>query len=400
VVISTHSKQGSIMAIAAFKPKPLSDCLSDTQPLPIKNALGLIEDSALQPVAEKLAAGQRLDRADGLALMTSRDLLGLGALANAVRQAKNGRQAYYVVNRHLNYSNVCVNRCAFCAFWRRPAAEDAYTFTIEETTALAAEEPALDIREFHIVGSCHPDLPFSYYLEMLKSAKAVRPQAALKAFTPVEIDHMARLEGMPTRRVLELLKEAGLEAMPGGGAEIFAPKPRAKLCPRKISGERWLEVCAEAHELGIPTNATMLYGHIETPEDRVDHLLALRGQQDLTGGFNAFIPLAFHSKNTVLEELEPTTALDDLRVIAASRLILDNFPHIKAYWVMLGEKLAQVALHFGADDLDGTIIKENITHSAGATSSLGLSEERLRGMIQAAGYIPVRRDCFYNSLEA
>lgn len=388
------------MALAAAQPKTHQPELTTLRALPpLKVPARLLTDPALQPVAEKLAAGQRLDRSDGLALMNSRDLIGLGALANAARQAKNGRNAYYVVNRHLNYSNVCVNQCAFCAFWRSPQTEGAYALSTDEVAAQAAEDPELAISEFHIVGSCHPELGLGYYLALLRAVKAIRPKAALKAFTPVEIDHMARMEGMESQAVLLLLKEAGLEAMPGGGAEIFALKPRAKLCPRKISGRRWLEICAEAHELGIPTNATMLYGHIESPEDRVEHLLALRQQQDLSHGFNAFIPLAFHPKNTVLEELEPTTALDDLRVIAASRLLLDNFPHIKAYWVMLGEKLAQVALHFGADDLDGTIIKENITHSAGATTSLGLSEDRLRGMIQAAGFRPVRRDCFYHSLE-
>ncbi len=389
------------MALAAAQPKTHHRELTRSQEIQTSGiAPSLLSDPALRPVAKKLAAGQRLDRADGLALMTSRDIIGLGALANTTRQAKNGRQAYYVVNRHLNYSNICVNQCSFCAFWCDSQQEGAYALSSDEAAAQAAEDAELDISEFHIVGSCHPELPLDYYLNLLRAVKAVRPQAALKAFTPVEIDHMARMEGMDTKVVLSLLKEAGLEAMPGGGAEIFAPKPRAKLCPRKISGRQWLEICAQAHELGIPTNATMLYGHIESSEDRVEHLFALREQQDISGGFNAFIPLAFHSKNTVLAELEPTTALDDLRVIAASRLILDNFAHIKAYWVMLGEKLAQVALHFGADDLDGTIIKENITHSAGATTSVGLSEDRLRGMILAAGFNPVRRDCFYNSLEA
>jgi aminodeoxyfutalosine synthase len=388
------------MAFAASQPKSRQDsslALSALPPLDIHE--NLIDDPALKPVADKLAVGQRLERADGLALMNSKDLIGLGALANAARRAKNGQLAYYVVNRHLNYSNVCVNRCAFCAFWREPEQEDAYALSIDQVAALAAEEPGLDIREFHVVGSCHPELPLDYYVDLLKTLKAVRPQAELKGFTPVEIDHIARMGGIDTRQALELLKEAGLKAMPGGGAEIFAPQPRAKLCPRKISGQRWLEICGQAHEMGITTNATMLYGHIESPEDRVDHLFALREQQDVSGGFNAFIPLAFHPANTVLDELEHTTALDDLRVIAAARLILDNFSHIKAYWVMLGEKLAQVALNFGADDLDGTIIKENITHSAGATTSPGLSEERLRGMIQAAGFEPVRRDCFYHSLE-
>lgn len=388
------------MALAAAQAKPnQTDAVAPSVLTHLEIRSSLINDPALKTVAEKLAAGERLDRSDGMALMTSRDLIGLGALAHALRLAQNGLNAYYVVNRHVNYSNECVNQCAFCAFWRPPQTDGAYTMSIAEAAAQAAEDPELAISEFHIVGSCHPDLGLDYYLELLRAVNAARPDAALKAFTPVEIDHMARIEGMDTKAVLRLLREAGLQAMPGGGAEVFAPKPRAKLCPRKISGKRWLEICAEAHELGIPTNATMLYGHIESAEDRVEHLFALREQQDASGGFNAFIPLAFHSKNTVLEELEPTTALDDLRVIATARLILDNFPHIKAYWVMLGEKLAQVALHFGADDLDGTIVRENITHSAGATTSLGLSENRLRGMIQAAGFKPVRRDCFYNSLE-
>lgn len=388
------------MAFASSQPKTDHGALLAMRALPpLEIPRGLIDDPALRPVADKLAEGQRLDRDDGLALMNSRDLIGLGALANAARRAKNGRLAYYVVNRHLNYSNVCVNRCAFCAFWRRPREEGAYTLSTDEAAALAAEEPGLDISEFHIVGSCHPDLPLDYYLDLLRAVKAVRPQATLKAFTPVEIDHMARMGGIDARRVLELLKEAGLEAMPGGGAEIFAPQPRAKICPRKISGQRWLEICGQAHEMGIPTNATMLYGHIESPEDRVDHLFALREQQDLSGGFNAFIPLAFHPTNTVLDELEPTTALDDLRVIAAARLILDNFPHIKAYWVMLSPKLAQVALGYGADDMDGTIVEEHITHDAGATTAQGLTESELRGMIQAAGFEPVRRDAFYNRVE-
>jgi len=400
-VVTTYPQRTElIMALAAYQKKTSRVGLIAPQqfsPLPVD--ADQVSDPALRPVAAKLAMGRRLDREDGLALMRSRDFMAMGALANAARLFKNGRDAYYVVNRHLNYSNICVNRCAFCAFWRGPQDADAYALSREEIAALAADEPELDIAEFHIVGSCHPELPFSYYIDLLRTVKRQRQHAALKAFTPVEIDHLAQMAGMDSRETLAMLREAGLQAMPGGGAEIFAPKTRAKICPRKISGERWLEICGQAHELGIPTNATMLYGHIETPEDRVDHLLALRRQQDLTGGFNAFIPLAFHPKNTVLAELPSTTALDDLRVIAASRLLLDNFPHIKAYWVMLGEKLAQVALHFGADDLDGTIIKENITHSAGATTAAGLSEARLRGMIEAAGFRPVRRDGFYRSTE-
>ncbi len=359
----------------------------------------LIADPALKAVAARLEAGRRLGWEEGMALMTSRDLLGLGALGLAARRALHRRRAYYVINRHLNYSNVCVNRCAFCAFWREPGAEGAYTLSPREAAALAAAQPEPALSELHVVGSCHPELGLDYYLELLRALKRARPRAALKAFTPVEIDHMARREGLEVKEVLARLKQAGLAAMPGGGAEVFSPRVRARLCPRKISGRRWLEICGQAHRLGIPTNATMLYGHIETPRERVEHLLMLRRQQDATGGFNAFIPLAFHPLNTALSQAAPTGGLDDLRLIAASRLLLDNFPHIKAYWVMLGEKLAGVALNFGADDLDGTIGQENITHAAGATSARGLSETRLRQLITAAGFTPVRRDAFYHSLE-
>ncbi len=359
----------------------------------------LVRDPALKPVAVKLAQGQRLERADGLALMRSKDLLGLGALAHAARLAKNGLATYYVLNRQINYSNVCGNRCSFCAFWREPEDEGAYLLSPAQAAALASEHPDLDLAELHIVGSCHPELGLDYYCELLTALAAARPRATLKAFTPVEIDHFARQEGISTAQVFERLMVAGLAAMPGGGAEVFSPRVRAELCPSKTSGERWLAISGQAHALGLPTNATMLYGHIETPAERVEHLLALRGQQDQSGGFSAFIPLAFHPENTGLDELQRTTGLDDLRVVAASRLLLDNFPHIKAYWVMLGPKLAQVALNFGADDLDGTIVEERITHTAGATTAKGMTEAELRHLITAAGFTPVRRDSFYRSLE-
>jgi aminodeoxyfutalosine synthase len=360
----------------------------------------LLSDPALTGVAHKLAAGQRLDFEDGLALMTSQDLLGLGALAHAARLAKNADYAYYVVNRHLNYSNVCGNKCAFCAFWRDEGDEGAYLLTPEQAAAQAAEHPGLELAELHIVGSCHPALGLDYYCELLEAIAAARPRATLKAFTPVEIDHFARHEGISSGEVLDRLIAAGLGAMPGGGAEVFSPRVRAQLCAKKASGNLWLKISGQAHDRGIPTNATMLYGHIETPAERVEHLLALREQQDISGGFSAFIPLAFHPANTQLAGMSRTSGLDDLRVVAASRLLLDNFPHIKAYWVMLGPKLAQVALNFGADDLDGTIVEERITHTAGATTAKGMTEEELRRMIIAAGFTPVKRDSFYNSLEA
>ncbi len=367
---------------------------------PLEIDPGLIRDPRLLSVARGLARGRRLELEDGLALMETTDILGLGAMADAARRAKNQDRAYYVVNRHLNYSNVCVNKCSFCAFWKEAHAGDAYVMTPAEVAAKAGEDPGLRIDEFHIVGSCHPELPLDYYLELLSAVKAARPGAALKAFTPVEIDHMARQAGLGVDRVLALLKQRGLVGLPGGGAEIFSPSTRSRICPDKISGQRWLEVAGRAHRLGLYSNATMLYGHLESARERVEHLLALRRQQDQTGGFTAFIPLAFHPANTRLQDqVAPTTGLDDLRVIAASRLLLDNFPHIKAYWVMLGEKLAQVALWFGADDLDGTIIEERITHSAGATTARGITEGRLRRLISAAGFRPVRRDSFYQPVD-
>ncbi|MEW5914665.1 MAG: aminofutalosine synthase MqnE [Thermodesulfobacteriota bacterium] len=383
-------------------PQAKPDCPGFARPAalpPLKLDPRLISDPALGPVAAKLAAGQRLELADGLALMNSRDLLGLGSLAHAARLAKNGRRAFYVVNRHINYSNVCSNQCAFCAFWRQEGDAGAYLLSPAQAAELAAQEPGLPISELHIVGSCHPQVPLSYYLELLSALSQARPQAALKAFTPVEIDHLAHKSGLSPAQVLDLLQAAGLGAMPGGGAEVFSPRVRARLCPEKTSGSRWLAISGLAHARGIPTNATMLYGHIETPAERVEHLLALREQQDKSHGFSAFIPLAYHPHNTKLGGASHTSGLDDLRVIASARLLLDNFDHIKAYWVMLGPKLAQVALNFGADDLDGTIVEERITHEAGATTAKGLTEEALRSMISTAGFRPVRRDSFYNSLE-
>lgn len=367
---------------------------------PLEINSDLITDPALLGVAVKLAQGRRLERADGLALMTSRDLVGLGSLGGAARRALHGDQAFYVLNRHINYSNICQNRCKFCAFWRESDQEGAFFLSVAEAAAKAAHAPGQEVDELHVVGSCHPGLSFDYYPELLRALGQARPGATLKAFTAVEIADMAHASGQTPGQVLDVLMEAGLKAMPGGGAEVFSPRVRAALCPDKPAGQVWLEVSAEAHRRGVSTNATMLYGHIETPEERVDHLLALRAQQDATGGFSAFIPLAFHAANTGLPHLPPTTALDDLRVVAAARLLLDNFAHIKAYWVMLTPKLAQMALAFGADDMDGTIVEEHITHMAGATTAQGLTETELRGMISAAGWRPVRRDSFYRSLEA
>ncbi len=356
-------------------------------------------DPRLAAVAEKLAAGRRLDHEDGLLLLATSDLISLGRLADHRRRERHGDKAYFVYNQHLNYTNVCQNRCQFCAFARDDHEQGAFTMSLAEVEQRLRERIDEPIRELHMVGGIHPDLPFDYYIGLLETIKRVRPGATIKAFTAVEIDHIARRGQLSIDETLQRLKAAGLEMMPGGGAEVLSERIHDRLYQRKIDGRRWLEVARTAHRAGISTNATMLYGHIETPAERVDHLLALRRLQDETGGFSAFIPLAFHPKNTRLNRIAETSAFDDLKTIAAARLLLDNFDHIKAYWVMIGEPLAQVALNFGADDLDGTIIEEKITHMAGATSAKGLGRAQLKRMITAAGFVPVERDAFYRPVE-
>jgi aminodeoxyfutalosine synthase len=268
--------------------------------------------------------------------------------------------------------------------------------TLEEVFAKIEERRAEPITEIHIVGGLHPDLPFSYYVEMLKGIKALRPEVHLQAFTAVEIAHLAELAGLSVADTLLALKEAGLGSLPGGGAEVFSPRIRQNLCPKKLSPEGWLAVSQTAHRLGLHTNATMLYGHLETLEERVDHLLRLRAAQDETGGFLAFIPLAFHPQNTKLPHLTGTTGFDDLKNLAVARLLLDNFPHIKAFWIMVGPKLAQLALSFGTDDIDGTVMEERITHMAGAQTPMGLTRQELLHLIREAGCEPVERDTLYN----
>lgn len=352
-------------------------------------------DPQLRPIETKIADGRRLDANDGLTLLGSSDLIGVGRLADSVRRQHHGKKAFFIYNQHLNYTNVCKNRCQFCAFARDDDESGSYTMTIDEVKKVLTDRIDEPIRELHIVGGINPELPFKYYTEMLKTIQAVRPEAVIKAFTAVEIDHLAEISKMDVRTVLTQLKQAGLAMMPGGGAEVLSARIHDRLYQRKIDGHRWLEIQQMAHECGLKTNATLLYGHIETAEERVAHLLQLRALQDKTGGFSAFIPLAFHSAHTKLAALPETVAYDDLKTIATARLLLDNIEHIKAYWVMIGEPLAQVALSFGADDLDGTIIEEKITHMAGATSAKGLSRKKLIKMISAAGFEPVERDSFY-----
>jgi aminodeoxyfutalosine synthase len=357
-----------------------------------------LDDPGLRPIAEKVLGGERLDLEDGVALYGSTDLLALGYLANQMREKLHGNRTYFNVNRHLNPTNVCVASCKLCAFGRRPDANGAYTMALEEAFRLAGEGWTEAVTEFHIVGGLHPDLPFQYYVDLLGGLKKRFPSVHLKAFTAVEIGYYAHITRLSIREVLERLKGAGLGSLPGGGAEIFAPKVRRVICDHKIGAYTWLKVHRIAHELGLHSNATMLYGHIESAEDRVDHLLQLRALQDRTHGFQAFIPLAFHPANTELGKMvtpRETTGFTDLKNVAVSRLLLDNFPHIKAYWIMMTPRVAQVALHFGADDIDGTVVEEKIYHDAGASTPQVMTRQQIIRLIREAGQEPVERDTLY-----
>jgi aminodeoxyfutalosine synthase len=363
-------------------------------------AAGLqVSDTRLEPVAQKVLAGERLTAADGVALYESHDMLAVGWLANHVREQRHGNVCYYNVNRHINPTNVCVAHCKLCAFGRSPDAPGAYTFSLEEIWQRAAEGVAEGATEFHIVGGLHPDLPFDFYLDLIRGLKERFPQVHRKAFTAVEVHYYARLAKLSIRETLIKMKEAGVNSLPGGGAEIFHPRVRKVICDHKVSGQMWLQIARTAHEIGLRSNATMLYGHIETAEERVDHLIRLRETQDKTHGFVAFIPLAFHPANTALSHLPGPTGLDDLKAVAISRLLLDNFDHIKAYWIMLTPRVAQVALRFGANDLDGTVVEEKIYHDAGAVTPQGLTRTELERLIRAAGRVPVERDTLYNPVD-
>jgi len=350
---------------------------------------------SLEKINQKIKEGKRLTRRDGLELFKSHDLLALGRMASHVARKKNGNRVHFVQNMHINPTNICVNRCKFCAFSRSKGEQGAYEMSISDILE-KARSAGKGVRELHIVSGLHPDLPFSWYLDMLHALKKEFPKIHLKAFTAVEIDYLAKLSRLGLKKTLLQLKEAGLGSLPGGGAEIFNAAVRNRLCAEKISGKRWLEVIKVAHSIGLKSNATMLYGHIETAEHRIDHLLKLRELQDRTNGFQAFIPLSFHSQNTEIKKSAYTTGFDDLKTLAISRLMLDNFDHIKAYWVMLGEKIAQVSLNFGVDDLDGTVVEEKITKAAGGTTDGSMTRDDIIDLIKQAGRTPVERDTVYN----
>ncbi len=350
-------------------------------------------------VRSKIENGARISDAEALALLRCDDLLAVGELAALANRRRNGEKVYFNVNRHINYTNICVNRCTFCAFGKGVEDEGCYTLALNDILTKAAEAAAGGATEIHIVGGLHPDLPFDFYLEMLAALKADNPRLHIKAFTAVEIDYFAQLTGEPVETVVAALREAGLGSMPGGGAEILGRKVRDKICPEKISGERWLEVIEAVHRQGVKTNATMLFGHVEEFEDRVDHLARLRRLQDATGGFQAFIPLAFQPDNTRVPGARGVGGVDALKTLAVSRIYLDNFAHVKAYWVMLGLKIAQVSLAFGVNDLDGTVVEEKIGHDAGADSPQALEKEKLVELIRKAGKVPVERDTLYNEIK-
>jgi aminodeoxyfutalosine synthase len=358
--------------------------------------------SELAPIAMKVETGERLDYEDGLALYATRDLLALGALADMANRQHNGNRVYFVQNRHINPTNICAFHCNFCSFRRNGNEPDAYMLSIDEVVQRAAQTFTERTSEFHIVGGLHPDLKLDFYCAMLRALKQAFPTVHLKAFTAVEIDYLAQICGVDWQTVLTELHAAGLDAMPGGGAEIFHPRVRRKICPGKVDGEGWLAIHGLAHRMGLKTNATMLYGHIEQAEDCVDHLLRLREQQDHTGGFVTFVPLAYHPVNNNLgrlKRLDFTTGFEDLRNLAISRLMLDNFAHIKGYWVMITPQIAQLSLSFGVSDMDGTVVEEKIYHDAGAETEQGLTRSELITLIRKAGKVPIERDALYHEVE-
>lgn len=357
--------------------------------------------TSLGAIREKVQAGTRLSFDDGLFLEEHADLFTLGELANVVRERKNGNFAYYNVNTHLNATNVCVYRCTFCAFRADLKSPKGYVMSDEQIVERAAQADRRGATELHIVGGLHHQLPYDWYLNVVRIIHEAHPRLHLKAYTAVEWDWFARLTGRSTRDILAEFKEAGLGSLPGGGAEIFHAEVRDLICEHKADADNWVRIHREAHELGLRSNATMLYGHIEQPRHRIDHLIRLRELQDETGGFQTFIPLAFHPDNTKLAEqrhIPKPSGMLDLRTMAISRLMLDNFPHIKAYWIMLGIKTAQVALSFGADDIDGTVVHEKIYHDAGSDSPQELTVAELRRLMEEAGRVPVERDTLYREV--
>src|SRR5437870_7341267 len=358
-------------------------------------------DTKLNEISAKVKTGERLSFADGVALLATDDLNALGKLADTVRRKKHGRTTYFNVNRHFNPTNVCYVDCKFCGFFRTPRQPDAYTHNIDDSLRIAGEAVKEGATELHITGGLNTKLPFSYFTDLISVLKTHYPQLHLKAFTMVEFDHFAHFYKMSDEQVIEKLIEAGLDSCPGGGAEIFREPTRSMICAHKCNADRWLELSGKVHAAGLKTNATMLYGHIESIEDRVDHLLRLRAQQDQSHGFQCLIPLAFYPEKTQLSHLPGPSGVDSLKTMAVSRLLLDNFEHVKAYWVMLGKRLAQVALHYGANDIDGTITEGgelSESYSIESNNEVKMSRKDLVTLIEDAGFEAVERDTVYNPI--
>jgi aminodeoxyfutalosine synthase len=363
---------------------------------------GKLRDLALRPVAEKVLAGTRLDVADARLLYATPDLLGVGRMAAWKNHQVNGDRVFFSANQHINPTNVCIlrNTCTFCSFARMPKEDGNYTRTLEEVYHEAEQARGMPTKEFHIVGGLHPKLALSYYTDMIRGLKERHPQVHIKALTAVEIAHLARIERISTIEVLQRLKDAGLTSMPGGGAEVFSTAVRATIAERKLTGDEWLRIHREAHALQIPTNCTMLYGHVETADDRIEHLTKLRELQDETKGFLTYIPLAYHTENNELgEELgrvgSATTGFEDLKNIAIGRLYFDNVPHVKTHWPMVTPFISQIALAFGCDDVEGTVVFERVYHEAGAKTQMHMQYHDLVGMIRDAGKRPVERNSLY-----
>jgi len=367
--------------------------------------LGPLRDPLLRALAEKVSGRERLTADDALVLYATSDLLGLGTLADHANRLRNGDRVFFSANQHINPTNVCIlrNTCTFCSFARMPKEEGAYTRSLEEVFHEAGRATGMPTREFHIVGGLHPKLRLSYYTDMIRGLKERHPGVHIKALTAVEIAHLARIEKISEREVLLAMQKAGLTSLPGGGAEVFSTAVRATIAERKLTGAEWLRVHRVAHELGIPTNCTMLYGHVETAQDRIEHLSMLRSLQDETGGFLTYIPLAYHPDHNELgEEMgrvgTATTGYEDLKNIAVGRLFLDNIPHVKTHWPMVTPFLSQIALSFGCDDVEGTVVYERIYHEAGAHTDMHLPYTDLVELIRGAGKVPVERDSLYQTV--
>ncbi|MEK6796366.1 MAG: aminofutalosine synthase MqnE [Spirochaetota bacterium] len=351
----------------------------------------------IDTIRKKVLSRERITKGDALTLLASNDILSLGAMADIVRRRLNGDNTYFIINRHINYTNFCKNTCLFCAY-RKKGEYDGFTLSLDEIREKAIDGMNSGVTEYHVVGGLNKDIPFTYYLDMLRTLRSVAPSIHIQAFTVVELDFIASVAGLPLEETIRRLKDAGLDSVPGGGAEIFHSDIRSVICNEKITGERWLEISRVVHNAGLHSNATMLFGHIEKPEHIVDHLDRLRSLQDETKGFLSFIPLLFHPENTHYADTRMLTGAEIIRILAVSRIFLDNIPHLKAFWIMLGLKMAQLSQFFGVDDIDGTVTEEKITHAAGATTPQMLSRNELVEMITSGGFTPVERNTLYRRI--